>query len=870
MKKIDKRLNFLDIENECLSFWNKKDTFKFSDKKNKDPFCVMMPPPNITGSLHMGHALTFTLQDIIIRFYKKLGKNVLWQPGTDHAGIATEIIVEKKLLNEKKKNKKEIGRDEFIKRIWKWKDESGNKIIDQLKRLGTSVDWSLSRFTLDKGLSDAVNEVFIELYSKGLIYKDKRLVNWDPMLETAVSDLEVKQKEVNGKLWYIKYKIFNSNKFIVVATTRPETMFGDTAIAIDSKNKKLNHFIGQKVIIPFTKKLIPIIADKYADPKKGSGAVKITPAHDFNDFIVGKRHNLELVNIFDNNAKLNKLAPKSFVGLDRFKARKVLVDKLQKEKLLQKTVDNHMVVPVGDRSGTVIEPYLTDQWFLNSKKLCEAVENAIKNKEINFFPNSWMKTFKHWIKNIEPWCISRQIWWGHRIPVWYANDEIVAAKNYKEAKKKIKKENIKFLKQDSDVLDTWFSSALWPFSTLGWPKKNKILLKYYPTDVLITGFDIIFFWVARMIIMGLYFMKKVPFNDIYIHPLVKDERGDKMSKSKGNVIDPLNIIKLYGADALRLTLTNLSTQGRDIKLSNKLVENSRNFITKLWNVARFSQFNNFIYNKNYSPEKNKIIINQWIFSRLVDTQTKVLKNLKKYKFNLIISDLYHFIWNDFCDLYIELCKYYLKKGENEKKEISLNFSFTFKNILNLINPIIPFVTEKLSRELNYINGSLYDQEINKKKNKTINKKKILEFEKIVELIKQIRFDLDGEKNKENKISLNVFSKKKIPWVDQNFFLLKSMFNFNEIKYDNTLNGLKKSIFVVSGLKFSLLKDKNSKFQNTEFEKKINFYKNEILYFEKKLNNKNFLQKAPSKIVNQQKKKLKEAKINLKLLTEENV
>ena len=435
----------------------------------------------------------------------------------------------------------------------------------------------MSRFTLDKGLSDAVNEVFIELYSKGLIYKDKRLVNWDPMLETAVSDLEVKQKEVNGKLWYIKYKIFNSNKFIVVATTRPETMFGDTAIAIDSKNKKLNHFIGQKVIIPFTKKLIPIIADKYADPKKGSGAVKITPAHDFNDFIVGKRHNLELVNIFDNNAKLNKLAPKSFVGLDRFKARKILVDKLQKEKLLQKTVDNHMVVPVGDRSGTVIEPYLTDQWFLNSKKLCEAVENAIKNKEINFFPNSWMKTFKHWIKNIEPWCISRQIWWGHRIPVWYANDEIVAAKNYKEAKKKIKKENIQFLKQDSDVLDTWFSSALWPFSTLGWPKKNKILLKYYPTDVLITGFDIIFFWVARMIIMGLYFMKKVPFNDIYIHPLVKDERGDKMSKSKGNVIDPLNIIELYGADALRLTLTNLSTQGRDIKLSNKLVENSRNF-----------------------------------------------------------------------------------------------------------------------------------------------------------------------------------------------------------------------------------------------------------------------------------------------------
>ena len=862
-KQLEKRFSFKEVENEFIYEWNKNKIFEFKSSKNSNTFCIMMPPPNVTGSLHMGHALTFTLQDILIRFNKKLGKDVLWQPGTDHAGIATEIVVEKQIVEKNGVSKKQIGREKFLKKIWEWKKISGNKIVDQLRRLGTSVDWSISRFTMDEGLSLSVKKVFIELFNKGLIYQDKRLVNWDTVLETAVSDLEVNQKEIEGTLWFIKYKIYNDDEFITVATTRPETMFGDAAIAIHPQNKKLNKYIGKKANIPFSKKLIPIIADKYADPKKGSGAVKITPAHDFNDFLIGKKHNLNFINIFNKNAKLNENVPKKFFGMDRYKARDLILKNLKKLDLLEKQTKNKMVLPIGERSGSVIEPFMTKQWFVDSKKLCEDVKKIIKKDELNFFPSSWMNTFKYWIENIEPWCISRQIWWGHRIPVWYSDKNTkIAAENFDEAKKILKKKrpNEKISHQDNDVLDTWFSSALWPFSTLGWPNKNSLLKKYYPTNVLVTGFDIIFFWVARMVMMGLFFMKKIPFHNIYIHPLVRDENGEKMSKSKGNVIDPLELIELYGADSLRYTLVNLSTQGRDIKLSNKLVENSRNFITKLWNVARFSQFNKFSFNKNYNFEKNKLPINDWILKRYEETQKNVTKHLNNFKFNLLVQELYHFIWNDFCDVYIELSKIYLKDKKNFD-EISNNFSYVFKLVLNLINPVIPFVSEKISKDLNYVKSSLFSEKFVIKNEKKVLKKGSNEFNKIIELIRNLRSQLSNVKNID--FELVMFSNNRVQWIDDNESLIKLFFNINQLSYSTKKNC--DFDFISSGFKFAILYENKEKNNINEIEKKIKFYENEVKFFEKKLKNQSFLDKAPLKIVNENKAKLKEALKNLNLL-----
>ena len=862
-KQLEKRFSFKEVENEFIYEWNKDKIFEFKSSKNSNTFCIMMPPPNVTGSLHMGHALTFTLQDILIRFNKKLGKDVLWQPGTDHAGIATEIVVEKQIVENKGVSKKQIGREKFLKKIWEWKKISGNKIVDQLRRLGTSVDWSISRFTMDEGLSLSVKKVFIELFNKGLIYQDKRLVNWDTVLETAVSDLEVNQKEIEGTLWFIKYKIYEDEEFITVATTRPETMFGDAAIAIHPQNKKLNKYIGKKANIPFSKKLIPIIADKYADPKKGSGAVKITPAHDFNDFLIGKKHNLNFINIFNKNAKLNENVPKKFFGLDRYKARDSILKNLKKLDLLEKQTKNKMVLPIGERSGSVIEPFMTKQWFVDSKKLCEDVKKIIKKDELKFFPSSWMNTFKYWIENIEPWCISRQIWWGHRIPVWYSDKNTkIAAENFDEAKKILKKNrpNEKITHQDNDVLDTWFSSALWPFSTLGWPNKDNLLQKYYPTNVLVTGFDIIFFWVARMVMMGLFFMKKIPFHNIYIHPLVRDENGEKMSKSKGNVIDPLELIELYGADSLRYTLVNLSTQGRDIKLSNKLVENSRNFITKLWNVARFSQFNKFSFNKNYNFEKNKLPINDWILKRYDETQKNVIKHLNNFKFNLLVQELYHFIWNDFCDVYIELSKIYLKDKKNFD-EISNNFSYVFKLVLNLINPVIPFVSEKISKDLNYVKSSLFSEKFVIKNEKKVLKKDSNEFNKIIELIRNLRSQLSNVKK--INFELVMFSNNRVQWIEDNKSLIKLFFNINKLSYST-----KKKCdfdFISSGLKFAVQYENKEKNNINEIDKKIKFYENEVKFFEKKLKNQSFLDKAPLKIVNENKAKLKEALKNLNLL-----
>jgi valyl-tRNA synthetase len=580
-------------EKKIYDFWEKNNLFKPSSKKTKKTFSIVIPPPNITGKLHMGHALNNSLQDVLIRYHRMNGYETLWQPGTDHAGIATQAIVEKNLVKENI-NKNDIGREKFIEKVWKWKDESGGLILEQLKKLGCSCDWSRSRFTMDEQMSKAVTKVFVALYNKKLIYKDKKLVNWDTKLQTAISDLEVVQSEVQSQLYYINYPIVESKEQITIATTRPETMMGDTAIAVNPKDKRFENFIGKFALIPVVNRKIKIIADHYANPEHGTGAVKITPAHDFNDYDVGKRNKLEIINILEKDGKININGIKSYIGLDRFEARKKIISELKVLNLLEKIESVKNKVPYGDRSNTIIEPLLTEQWFVDAKSLSKKPIHSVRTKKTTFFPENWTKTFHQWMNNIEPWCISRQIWWGHRIPVWYGLDgKIFAAENEKNAKELAKKyyKNKTFkLRQETDVLDTWFSSALWPFATLGWPDKKNVLKKFYPTSVLVTGFDIIFFWVARMLMMGDYFLKKTPFKKVYVHALVRDEKGQKMSKSKGNVIDPLELINEYGADPLRFTLISMASPGRDVKLSKDRVTGYRNFITKIWSANNLFLF----------------------------------------------------------------------------------------------------------------------------------------------------------------------------------------------------------------------------------------------------------------------------------------
>ena len=861
---IDNRFNHKTTEKKCISYWQKNKTFEF-EKKGTDTFCIMMPPPNITGSLHMGHALTFSLQDILVRFQFKLGKKVLWQAGTDHAGIATEIIVENQLRQKKKESKQQIGRKKFIDEIWKWKEKSGSEIINQLKILGTSANWKRARFTMDDDLSNCVKKVFVDLYNQGLIYKDNRLINWDPKIKTAISDLEVVQENVTGSLWYIKYKIFDKQDHIIVATTRPETMLGDSAIAIHPKNKKLNHLIGKYAVVPLCERKIPIIADKYADPKKGSGAVKITPAHDFNDFAIGKKHNLEMINIFDKDAKINFKDLSNLHGLDRFEARKRIVFELQNLRLIKKIEKNEMVIPKGDRSNSIIEPMLTEQWFCDAKKLTKPIKKFILNKKIKFFPHNWVNSFNYWINNIEPWCISRQIWWGHRIPAWYTDDgRTIVAENLDEAKKIARKKyKIKdpLLSQDTDVLDTWFSSALWPFSTLGWPKTTNDFKEFYPTSVLITGFDIIFFWVARMVMMGIHFTGNIPFKHVYIHPLVRDEHGQKMSKSKGNVIDPVKLVNKYGADALRFTLVSMCSQGRDIKLSDKIVEDSRKFITKLWNVARFSSVNKFKLNDKFEINKIQLLINKWICHRFFEVQELVIKDLNNYNFNLASKNIYHFVWSDFCDLYIEFIKPYLH-DENYLNEISCTFSWLFQHILIFINPFLPFVTEEIALKLGYTkNYTLSQKQIEKGKKNIF---KVNDFYKINNL-KTFIYDFRQFTNNNNisEKSIFVFAEKKPEWITINETIIKSVLKIKDINLAKKTYE-KYDYFISSKIKFGTIKKETTRISN-QIEKKIEHYKNEIKFFEKKLSNKEFLLKAPKKIIEIQKKKLNEAKKNLILL-----
>ena len=687
-----------EAEARLYNYWETEGYFKCG-LKNNQPFSIVIPPPNVTGSLHMGHALNNTLQDIIVRYKRMLGEDVLWQTGTDHAGIATQMVVERKLDSENKPSRIELGRKKFIDEIWKWKGESGSIITNQLRRLGASCDWSRERFTMDEGLSLAVNKVFVDLYNEGLIYKDKRLVNWDPQLRTAISDLEVVQKEVDGCLWYINYPIKGSKESITIATTRPETMFGDTAIAVHPSDNRYADLIGKDVIIPIIGRSIKIITDEYADPEQGSGAVKITPAHDFNDFEVGKRNNLEMLSILDIDGKLNENVDKEWQGLDRFEARSKLLKMLSKEGYLEKEEKYNNSVPHGDRSDVVIEPYLTEQWYVDAKTLAKPALDSVKSGDMKFIPSNWSKTYYEWLENIQPWCISRQLWWGHRIPAWYTKDgNIIVAHNEKEAFSIAKKEFGKDIEiyQDEDVLDTWFSSALWPFSTLGWPEETVEIEKYYPTNLLVTGFDIIFFWVARMMMMGIHFMGKRPFSEVYIHALVRDEKGQKMSKSKGNIVDPLDLIDKYGADSLRFTLTAMAAQGRDVKLSESRVQGYRNFGTKIWNASRFCEMNDINNFNSFDKNSLEYPLNIWILNEFVEMQSQLEKNLTEYRFNDAANIIYQFIWGTFCDWYIELIKPHLSEEDDKyAKEIKETCSFILDSILISLHPFMPFITEEI-------------------------------------------------------------------------------------------------------------------------------------------------------------------------------
>ena len=739
---LEKTYDAKSVEPKIIKLWENAEAFRAGAGAEPDAeaFTIVIPPPNVTGSLHMGHALNNTLQDILVRFERMRGKNVLWQPGMDHAGIATQMVVERQLM-ERQQHRRDMGRDKFIEKVWEWKAESGGIIFNQLKRLGASCDWSRERFTMDEGLSKAVIEVFVTLHKQGLVYKDKRLVNWDPKLLTAISDIEVEQIELDGNLWHFRYpvegKAFDpedDSTFIAVATTRPETMLGDTGVAVHPDDERYRALIGKHVVLPIVGRSIPVVGDSYSDPEKGTGAVKITPAHDFNDFEVGKRQKLRVVNIFSPDASININENEDFLegldsnpertamwdrlhGQDRFVARKLIVEMIEAGGYLAKVATHHHAVPHGDRGGVPIEPFLTDQWYVNAAELAKAAIASVRQGRTKIIPKNWEKTYFDWMENIQPWCVSRQLWWGHQIPAWYGPDGHVFVERTEEealdaavqhylalegpwkAWVEDRLENFRpgeILTRDEDVLDTWFSSALWPFSTLGWPDKTPELETYYPTSVLVTGFDIIFFWVARMMMMGDHFMGREPFHTVYVHALVRDKNGAKMSKSKGNVIDPLELMDEYGADALRFTLAILAAQGRDVKLDPARIAGYRNFGTKLWNATRFAEMNGAARNDEIWLNEATLPVNRWILTELTRAAHEVTGALTSYRFNDAAAAAYRFVWNNFCDWYVELLKPVFMGDDDEAKgESQAVMAYVLDEIYKLLHPFMPFMTEEL-------------------------------------------------------------------------------------------------------------------------------------------------------------------------------
>ena len=886
------------IEAKFRDIWEQGHYFSSQLNSNsQNAYSIVLPPPNVTGSLHMGHAFQHTIMDVLTRYHRSKGDQTLWQPGTDHAGIATQMVVERQ-LERQNISRHDLGREKFTEKVWDWKQHSGGTITSQMRRLGASVDWERECFTMDKSLSDAVQKVFIELYDEGLIYRGKRLVNWDPVLLTAVSDLEVISAEEQGSLWHVRYPIIDSEEVMVVATTRPETMLGDSAVAVHPDDARYQHLIGKTVNLPLTNRQIPIIADDYVDMEFGTGCVKITPAHDFNDYEVGLRHELEKINILTDDAKINLNAPKAYQDLDRFEARKAVVKDLEKQNLIEKIDPHTMMVPRGDRTNSVIEPYMTDQWFVKIRPLAEPAINAVKNGDIRFIPDNWEKTYFNWMENIEDWCISRQIWWGHRIPAWYdKTGKIYVAKNLKEAQKQAG--NGVELTQDEDVLDTWFSSALWPFSTLGWPDNTPELSRFYPTSVLVTGFDIIFFWVARMIMFGLKFAGDVPFEDIYITGLIKDGHGQKMSKSKGNVLDPIDLIdgigleelmekrtqgmmqpelasKIkqqtekefsdgippFGTDALRFTFTALASFGRDIKFDLKRVEGYRNFCNKLWNASRFvlikleSQSINFGATLS-TPDK-------WILSRLQHTKIAVEKHLSDYRLDLMSQTLYEFVWHDYCDWYLELSKPLLDHRKT-RSGCEATLLKVLSEILTLLHPIIPFITEEIFEQCRILNNDASERLITKPypeiDETLISKKSESEISWLQEFILGIR-QIRGEMNISPGRSLTCFiqnpNTSDEAYIKNNLSLISTLAKLDDIKPLSKNDSAPESATALVGEMKILIplagivdKEKEILRLNKEIEKLVK----QKQQYASKLNNKKFISGAPKEVVEKERLKL---------------
>ncbi len=860
---LDKTYDPKNFEEKIYAEWEAAGDFKPNMNKNKEAFAVVIPPPNVTGVLHMGHALDDTLQDILIRYNRMLGKNVLWQPGMDHAGIATQMVVERNLAAEGI-TRHDLGREKFIETVWQWKEKSGGTICKQLRRLGASCDWSRARFTMDEGLSRAVRKIFVRLYKDGLIYKAKKLVNWDSKFMTAVSDLEVVQKETVGKMYYYKYPIKGEEgEFVHIATTRPETMFGDTAVAVSKDNEKLKHLIGKKCIIPIINRAIPIVADDHADPEKGTGAVKITPAHDFNDFEVGKRHNLPLINILNPDATLNENTP--FAGMDTQSARKATIAKLEELGFMEKIEDHPMVIPYGDRSNVVIEPMLTDQWFVDAPTLAKEAIRAVEDGEMQFVPKSYEKTYFEWMRNIQPWCISRQLWWGHQMPIWYGPDgEIFCEENEEEAQAAADRHygSRVELTRETDVLDTWFSSGLWAFSTLGWPDKSEYLDTFYPTSVLVTGFDIIFFWVARMMMMSMYVMKKVPFKKAYIHGLVRDEQGRKMSKSKGNTVDPMEIIEKYGADALRFFMAAMETQGRDINVSEARIQGYRNFATKLWNSARFGEMNECALPADFDENGVKHPVNRWIVAKVKEATVELTENLDNFRFSDAANTVYQFVWGAFCDWYIEMIKPILYgSNEEEKAETRAAFAWVLNRILVILHPFMPFITSELWNNT----GTRSERLINVSwpKNESFDTAAIGDIDWVIELIGSIR-SLRAEMNLPAGAKLTVLLKGAN--ADSLAHLLRfkpiicSLARLEDIcGYEDEITpDMVQSVFREASLLIPLKGVVDFAAERERLQKELAGLEQNLAGYERKLSNPSFVERAPAAVVEEEKRRRAEA------------
>jgi valyl-tRNA synthetase len=915
---MEKTYNPRDIEQRIYQRWEANGWFAPSGQG--EPYCIMIPPPNVTGTLHMGHAFQHTLMDALTRKHRMSGRNVLWQPGTDHAGIATQMVVERQ-LNAEGKHRRDIGREAFVARVWEWKAQSGDTISKQERRLGNSVDWSRDRFTMDEGLSVAVTEVFVRLYEEGLIYRGKRLVNWDPVLHTALSDLEVLSEPEQGHLWHFRYPLADGSGHLVVATTRPETMLGDTAVAVHPEDERYKHLVGKQIKLPLTDRLIPIIADAYVDPEFGSGCVKITPGHDFNDYEIGKRHNLPLINIFDANAALNDEAPPAYRGLDRFEARKRVIADLEALGLVEKIEPHTLPIPRGDRSGAVLEPWLTDQWYVRIAPLAEPAIKAVEDGRIRFVPENWAKTYFQWMHNIQDWCISRQLWWGHQIPAWYdAEGNVYVARSEAEAQQQARSKHGRDvqLTRDEDVLDTWFSSALWPFSTLGWPQKTPELATFYPTSVLVTGFDIIFFWVARMIMMGLKFAGDVPFREIYITGLIRDEHGDKMSKSKGNIIDPLDLIDgidlpallakrttglmqphlkdkiekntrkqfpdgipAYGTDALRFTFCALATMGRDIRFDLGRIEGYRNFCNKLWNAARF-----VLMNLESPPTEASAadysVADRWIRSRLGATIEEVHKRLAEYRFDLAAQALYEFAWYEYCDWYLELSKPTLqsqKTSDAQKNATRRTLVEVLEAYLRLLHPFMPFITEEIWQSAAPLAGrngptimlQPYPQAAEFPRDEE-SERAIAPIKAVILGARQIRGQLDVARSRQMPLFIQAASASDWGLIQDNVELIRFLANVTEVQPVTDEGSLPPTAMqLIDGHAIhaplaSLIDDPDAEL--ARLSKRRGKVQQDLAKCEAKLSNQNFVANAPAAVVEQERERIAEFKREIAQIEEQ--